>query len=111
MRLLGKKDDRIKVIHKNNGGLSDARNHGLEIAKGEYILYVDSDDFIDLDACTRFASRLNFYKADIVVGGALKEYDGNLENMIHTLNENKVYSSKEYIIQSIEKTNFMHLHG
>ncbi|MFR3431491.1 MAG: hypothetical protein ACLTTH_16045 [Holdemanella porci] len=48
----------------------------------------------------------NFYKADIVVGGALKEYDGNLENMIHTLNENKVYSSKEYIIESIEKNEF-----
>ena len=46
------------------------------------------------------------YKADIVVGGALKECDGNLENMIHTLNENKVYSSKEYIIESIEKNEF-----
>lgn len=101
-----KKDNRIKVIHKNNGGLSDARNHGLEIAKGEYILYVDSDDFIDLDACTRLASRLDFYKADIVVGGALKEYGGNLENMIHTLSEKKVYSSKEYIIESIEKNEF-----
>ena len=39
-------EERIKVIHKTNGGLSDARNHGLEIATGDYILFVDSDDYI-----------------------------------------------------------------
>ena len=40
------KDSRIKVIHKENGGLSDARNAGLDIAQGEYISFVDSDDWI-----------------------------------------------------------------
>lgn len=42
----GKKDSRIQVIHKENGGLSDARNAGLEAAKGDYIAFLDSDDFI-----------------------------------------------------------------
>ncbi len=42
-----KKDSRIKVIHKTNGGLSDARNHGINIATGEYICFVDSDDYVD----------------------------------------------------------------
>ena len=40
-----KKDSRVKVIHKKNGGLSDARNKGTEVATGEYIMYVDSDDY------------------------------------------------------------------
>lgn len=40
-------DSRIRVIHKENGGLSDARNYGIEIATGEYITFIDSDDFID----------------------------------------------------------------
>lgn len=42
-----KKDQRITVIHKNNGGLSDARNAGLKIAKGEYVAFVDADDYVD----------------------------------------------------------------
>lgn len=43
-----KKDNRIIVIHKKNGGLSSARNAGIEIATGKYISFIDSDDFIDL---------------------------------------------------------------
>lgn len=46
-----KKDNRIRVIHKLNGGLSDARNAGIDIANGEYIAFVDSDDWIDSDYC------------------------------------------------------------
>lgn len=44
-----KKDSRIRVIHKQNGGLSDARNQGIEVAKGKYITFVDSDDYVELD--------------------------------------------------------------
>ncbi|MDV4357675.1 glycosyltransferase, partial [Enterococcus faecium] len=46
---LAKTDNRIKVIHKENGGLSDARNIGIEVAKGDFIGFIDSDDYIDED--------------------------------------------------------------
>ena len=63
------KDNRIKVIHKKNGGLSSARNAAIDIISGEYVTFVDSDDWIDLDM---IASMLEFAKAndaDIVSGG------------------------------------------
>ena len=58
-------DDRIKVIHKENGGLSDARNAGLEIYKGSYVVFVDSDDWLDADMIEILYKTLKKNKADI----------------------------------------------
>ena len=60
-----KKDHRIEVIHKSNGGLSDARNKGLEIAKGEYIGFVDSDDTVEKDFFELLYDLICQYDADI----------------------------------------------
>ena len=62
-----KKDSRIKVIHKKNGGLSDARNAGLSIAKGEYIGFIDSDDYIECDMYERLYIALKADNADLAI--------------------------------------------
>lgn len=61
-----KKDSRVKVIHKENGGMSDARNYGLDIARGEYIGFVDSDDKIDIDMYNEMLDYVEKYKLDVV---------------------------------------------
>lgn len=60
-------DKRISVIHKENGGLSDARNCGIDVAKGKYIAFVDSDDFIDLKMYEILYNNLVKNNADISI--------------------------------------------
>ena len=60
--LYSKKDSRIKVIHKRNGGLSDARNVGIEKAVGQYLMFVDSDDYIDKTMCEKLYNALKKQK-------------------------------------------------
>ncbi len=64
-----KMDERIKVIHKKNGGLSDARNAGLDIAKGAYIGFVDSDDIVTPDMFSELAEAMIKNDADLSVCG------------------------------------------
>lgn len=96
-------EDKIIVIHKKNGGLSDARNCGLMYATGDYILYVDSDDYIELDACEKLISGMK-ENVDLVVG-EYREIRNNatVEKKHSNLLENRVYGAKEYVIASIER--------
>lgn len=63
------RDNRIAVIHKSNGGLSEARNAALDIAKGDYIYFVDSDDFISSNAIMLLCEKALEEHADLVVAG------------------------------------------
>ena len=60
-------DSRIKVIHKKNGGLSDARNAGLDIATGQYICFIDSDDYIEKDMLKDMYDNIVRTGADITI--------------------------------------------
>ena len=66
------KDDRVVVIHKCNGGLSDARNAGLDIARGEYIGFVDSDDYIEPDMYEVLYKNCERYAADLAAARFVK---------------------------------------
>lgn len=59
-------DSRIRVLHKENGGVSSARNHGLKFAQGDYIAFIDSDDFIEADYLEHLSQGLDY---DIVISG------------------------------------------
>ncbi|MBQ9780417.1 MAG: glycosyltransferase family 2 protein [Clostridia bacterium] len=72
------KDSRISVIHKKNGGLGFARNSGIDRASGEYITFVDSDDYLTVDAIETMLSRIEKEQSDLVVGQFVKVYpDGS----------------------------------
>lgn len=78
-----KKDYRVKVIHKKNGGLSSARNTGLDVAKGQYIGFVDSDDYIDIRMYEIMLNHSIEHESDIVICDFryVKE-DDNIEKSI-----------------------------
>lgn len=72
-------DSRIKVIHKENGGLSDARNAGLDIARGNYISFIDSDDYISEQMFEKLHHRIQEDCSDIAVCNiAYIDIDGNI---------------------------------
>ena len=72
-----KKDSRIKVVHKENGGLSDARNVGMEVATGEYVSFIDSDDYISLDFYETLFQTMIDNDSDIVECSVVKFYEDN----------------------------------
>lgn len=71
-----KKDERINVIHKMNGGLSSARNAGINIAKGRYIGFVDGDDYIEKDMYELLYKNICEFDADISMCGVYDKYNG-----------------------------------
>lgn len=72
------KDNRVKVVHKKNGGLSDARNAGIELAKGEWITFVDSDDYISVDYVETLYGLVAKNECKVGVACVQYVYDGNV---------------------------------
>lgn len=89
----GKKDSRIKIIHKENGGLSDARNVGIEVAIGKYITFIDSDDYVDENYIAYLYQILKKYKTRISI----------ISNYIITSNGKIIDLGLNYKEESIDK--------
>ena len=65
-------DDRIRVIHKMNAGLVEARKTGIRLSTGEYIAYVDGDDIIEVDFIERMVEVATAEEVDVVIAGFCK---------------------------------------
>lgn len=95
------KDERVRVIHKENGGVSTARNVGLDVARGEWIWFVDGDDFIKDYSIPQILSYINKYSdCDLVQMGMLYFTNGSYNNKVSV----KEYLSKDkndFLLQNV----------
>lgn len=94
------KDSRVKVIHKENGGLSSARNVGLGNAAGKYISFIDSDDYVSSDYLEYLHSLIKKYDADVVSANYILTYSNKV---------NFISRKKEQLIIGKEKILFFYL--
>ena len=95
-----KKDDRIKVIHQPNQGVSVARNTGIEAAKGEWITFVDGDDWAAPELCEKAVTYAEEKNADVVIFSYYSAYaNGTKASKLTDLPEGDVTDEKDYIIK------------
>ncbi len=91
---LAKTDSRIKVVHKENGGLSDARNAGIDVAKGEFYSFIDGDDYIEPDTYEAMIAEMKDASVSIVVGG-VEHVDGPNDTIIRVCPKRMRFSKEE----------------
>lgn len=95
----GKKDKRIRVVHKENGGLSDARNVGLNIAKGDYIVFLDGDDYAEINMIEKALNVAKSSDSDIVQWGFyvdfVDENDELYKSIIHS-QPHAIYDKEQF---------------
>ncbi|HFI0525472.1 TPA: glycosyltransferase [Streptococcus suis] len=93
-----RKDSRIKLINKDNGGLSDARNCGLRVASGELVLFVDSDDWISINMVENMVNKMIQNDVDLVVCDFIRAFpDGFMEKNNKQDFPPKVVSVEEFL--------------
>ena len=102
-----KKDARITAYHKPNGGLSDARNYGLERAHGEYVLFVDSDDYLEPQACANLWKEARAGFADIIISKMALEKPSEGMARFEKVAEDRfqyhrIYSGPAYLMGCLE---------
>ena len=105
-----KKTSRIRVIHKENGGLSSARNAGIKATNADYVMFVDSDDYIKSFVLGQLSQKLRTEKLDILVFNFAHIYEKyKIEDNIEFLKEySEIVSGSQYLIDNL-KAGTMHM--
>lgn len=91
-----KGDSRIKAFHKRNGGLSDARNFGIEKALGEYLMFVDSDDYIHEQMLETLHRLITENDADLAVCSAMDVFEGKEVTQVREIREFTLNKTESY---------------
>lgn len=101
-----KKDSRLKVIHKENGGAPEARNVAIDLAVGKYMYFIDSDDWIENDYLEKMYDLAEKNSADAVITGFYMEYYQDGKDFTYETNcDDNVYSKKEFRINAYKYLN------
>lgn len=95
------KDSRVRVIHKPNGGLVSSRKAGVELANGDYITFVEGDDWLQPNTFNTIFSKVGTYDPDIITFGYIKRYENNTNTSIYEAMDEGYYT-KEKIRAQIE---------
>lgn len=92
---LEEKDKRIKAFTKSNGGLSDVRNFGIANAQGEYLLFLDSDDWFEPDMLEKYVKQIEQYSYDVVIQGFTIDFEHEGHSYQNTFDKDRVYVGAE----------------
>lgn len=88
--------EQIRVIHKPNGGLGDARNVGLEAAQGDYLVFIDSDDYIGSGMLTTLAAAIDRFHSDVIDFGFAVDTDGRItKQLVDDLPHDRAFTLSE----------------
>lgn len=99
-------DERVKTIHTKNGGLSDARNKGISQAKGEYIMFIDSDDVVNVNFVEYLYNLLKCNSADIAICDPVHCYPGKEINF-EPEKLKKIYKPEDAIVEMLYQKTFL----
>jgi glycosyltransferase involved in cell wall biosynthesis len=89
------KDTRFILIEQSNHGISNARNSGIKASKGEYIVFIDSDDWVDLEMCEQLVNAINEHEVDIVFCSYLREFRNGFNKPRYILDKERIFDKNE----------------